>query len=246
MPNQSPVHQQCPTHATFQQLLIPYLGPYFIYVALSSLPDGFIAPGLSQLLKLVATVLLMGIYFRTYRFGRLTAGNVMVSLLAFPVALVAWLGMLLLIKWMGVADGSENTAARVTSDLYFWVRLFNSVVLVAVFEELLMRVYVMQWLFQADGQREKKGILSALLDTLELHPIRLTALPLSRFSVIGATLVFTAGHHLHEYPAAIAYFLFTTWLYKKTGSLWVCILVHGLTNLAIGLLVRYAGMGWLW
>ena len=39
-----------------------------------------------------------------------------------------------------------------------------------------------------------------------------------------------------EYPAAIAYFLFTTWVYKRTGSLWVCILIHGLTNLAIAIL----------
>ena len=50
----------------------------------------------------------------------------------------------------------------------------------------------------------------------------------------------------HEYLSAVLYFLFTTWLYKKTGSLWVCILIHSLTNLVIAMMVRYAGMAWLW
>jgi membrane protease YdiL (CAAX protease family) len=109
-----------------------------------------------------------------------------------------------------------------------------------------MRVYVMQWLHQAGGQRKEKGLIDALWETLEQHPERLSALPLSIFAVTGASLVFAAGHHAYEYPAAVAYFLFTTWVYKKTRSLWVCILIHGLTNLAIATLVRVYGMTWLW
>jgi membrane protease YdiL (CAAX protease family) len=88
--------------------------------------------------------------------------------------------------------------------------------------------------------------VGSILDTLEQHPAVLATLPLSTFAVVGATLIFTAGHQAYEYLSAVLYFLFTTWLYKKTGSLWACILIHGLTNLAIALMVRYAGMGWLW
>ncbi len=53
-------------------------------------------------------------------------------------------------------------------------------------------------------------------------------------------------NQIHEYLSAVLYFLFTTWIFKKTGSLWVCILIHGLTNLGIAFLVRYGGMEWLW
>ncbi len=109
-----------------------------------------------------------------------------------------------------------------------------------------MRVYVMGWFYQAGPQRQAKGLIRSIVDTLDQYPALLAVLPLSTFSVVGATLVFTAGHQIHEYLSAVLYFLFTTWLYKKTGSLWVCIIVHGLTNLAIALLAKYGGMGWLW
>jgi membrane protease YdiL (CAAX protease family) len=102
------------------------------------------------------------------------------------------------------------------------------------------------WLHQAGGRRREKGVAGAILDTLDEHPEPIRRLPLSTFSVVGATIVFAGGHHAVEYLSAGLYFLFTTWLYQKSGSLWVCILVHGLTNLAIGLMVRYGGMGWLW
>ena len=70
--------------------------------------------------------------------------------------------------------------------------------------------------------------------------------PLSPFSAIGTALVFAAGHLPVEYLSAVLYFLFTTWLYHKSGSLWVCIIIHGLTNLALAMLARFGGMGWLW
>jgi len=44
----------------------------------------------------------------------------------------------------------------------------------------------------------------------------------------------------------VLYFSLTTWLYRRTGSLWACVIVHGLTNLVIALLARYGGMGFLW
>ena len=231
---------------SYLQLVLAYLGPYFVYVALSSLPDGFLNPEQAQLLKLVATAVVMGIYWPSYRFGRLTSGQVANSLLAFPLALLAWLAPLGLMQWFGFIDTPPKTGAAAISDLSFWLRLFNSVILVAMFEELLMRVFMLRWFHQAGRQREEKGMLNALVDTLEQHPEPPSSLPLSTFSVIGATMVFTAGHRVHEYPAAIAYFLFTTWVYRRTGSLWVCILVHSLTNLAIAMLVRGWGLTWLW
>jgi membrane protease YdiL (CAAX protease family) len=120
------------------------------------------------------------------------------------------------------------------------------VVLVALFEELFTRVYLLGWFHQAGLQRREKGVVDAVLDTLDQPPQNFGRLPLSAFSVILATLVFAGGHQPQEYLSAVLYFALTSWLYHRTGSLWACILVHGLTNLAIALLSRYGGMGFLW
>ena len=183
---------------------------------------------------------------RQYRFGRLTPAHGMAALAGLPVALVCWIGPFYLLAVMGIGDVTGSVTTGTHSALYFYLRLVNSVFLVAIFEELFIRVYVMGWLFQAGTLRAKKGLVGSVLDTLEHYPKCLAMLPLSLFSVVGAAVVFAVGHQWYEYLSAVLYFLFTTWLYKKTGSLWVCILIHGLTNLSIGLLVRFAGMGWLW
>jgi membrane protease YdiL (CAAX protease family) len=129
---------------------------------------------------------------------------------------------------------------------YFWLRVFNSVVLVALFEELFTRAYLLGWFDQAGRQRGAKSTLDAILDTLDQNPELTGRLPLSAFGVVLATIVFAGGHQPHEYLSAVLYFTLTTWLYHRAGSLWACVCVHGLTNLVIAFLARYGGMGFLW
>ena len=230
----------------FQSLLWPYAAPYLIYVAISSIPAAMMPPETGQAIKLAATGAAL-LYFRSaYRFGSLRARDGVIALLALPAALLTWIGPFYLLTALGMTDIVSAGGGKAVSMLAFYLRLVNSVILVAVFEELFMRVYVMGWLYQADSQRKDEGLVGSITATLDQHPADLTALPLSTFSVIGTTSIFAAGHRSAEYLSATLYFLFTTWLYKKSGSLWVCILIHGLTNLAIGLLARYGGMGWLW
>jgi len=71
------------------------------------------------------------------------------------------------------------------SALYFYLKLVNAVILVAIFEELFIRVYVMGWLHQAGLQRQEKGLLGSIVDTFEVRPDSLKAPPLSTFSVVG-------------------------------------------------------------
>jgi membrane protease YdiL (CAAX protease family) len=238
--------QLLPEDKRFQSLLLFYLSPYVIYVSLSSIPEPVLSADMVQGLKLLATGAVLFWFGRHYRFGPLNLTHGIIALLALPVALFCWVGPFYLLTAIGFTDVMAAGDPGGFSPLYFYLRLVNSVVLVAIFEELFMRVYVMGWLHQAGLQRREKGLVGSILDTLEQHPAVLATLPLSTFAVVGATLIFTAGHQAYEYLSAVLYFLFTTWLYKKTGSLWVCILIHGLTNLAIALMVRYAGIGWLW
>ena len=92
------------------------------------------------------------------------------------------------------------------SALYFYLKLVNAVILVAIFEELFIRVYVMGWLHQAGLQRQDKGLLGSIVDTLEQHPDSLKTSPLSTFSVVGTAIVFAAGHQTYEYLSAVLYF----------------------------------------
>ncbi|MDL2274989.1 CPBP family intramembrane metalloprotease [Desulfosarcina sp. OttesenSCG-928-G10] len=233
-----------PSDKTFQQSLIPYFGPYLVYVGVSMLPDTLASPETLQIIKLVATTAVMAVFFKTYRFSRPDFRYVWISLVMFPLALAAWLGPLWAMKVAGVIDTGEVASGR--SMLYIGLRMINSVMLVAVFEELWIRVFVMQWLYQADRQRREKGLFGAVFDTLEQFPGPLAGLPVCVFSVVGAAVVFAAGHHVYEYPAAIVYFWVTHRVYRKTGNLWPCIFIHGLTNLAVGILALRPATAWLW
>ncbi|WP_319410185.1 CPBP family intramembrane glutamic endopeptidase [uncultured Desulfosarcina sp.] len=238
--------QLLPEDKTFQHLLWPYVTPYLIYVVLSSIPETMISTEMAQGIKLMATSATLWFFRKTYRFGSLKPLHGFIALLALPVALAVWIGPFYGLNMLGLTDVTTAVDRQSFSFLGFCLRLINSAVLVAVFEELLMRVYVMGWFFQAGQQRQAKGLLGSIADMLDQLPAPLAALPLSTFSVVGTTIVFTAGHRTYEYLSAALYFLFTTWLYKKSGSLWVCVIIHGLTNLAIALLAQYGGMGWLW
>ncbi|MCB2146076.1 MAG: CPBP family intramembrane metalloprotease [Deltaproteobacteria bacterium] len=244
--NSANTYQLLPEHKRFQALLLLYLSPYLVYVSLSSIPEPVLSTDVVQGLKLLATGAVLLWFGKHYRFGPLKAIHGFIALLALPVALLCWVGPFYGLAAVGITDVMAAGDQKSFSSLYFCLRLVNSVILVAILEELFLRVYVMGWLHQAGLQRREKGLVGSILDTLEQRPAALTTLPLSTFAVVGATLSFTAGHQTDEYLSAVLYFLFTTWLYKKTGSLWVCILIHGLTNLSIALMVRYAGMAWLW
>jgi len=158
---------------------------------------------------------------------------------AAPMALLLWVMPLYFFQ------GPEQTQNSF-SPLYVTIRTLNSTFLVAIFEELFIRVYLLQLFFQAGRQLKAKGFVDAIFSTFEQHPRRLEALPISLFSVTLATVAFTVGHTLVQWPSAILYFLFTTYVYWKSNSIWVCILMHGMANLAIALLVGFGGMGFLW
>ena len=104
----------------------------------------------------------------------------------------------------------------------------------------------MEWACQADANRRGRGFLRSLVETMDEKPATGARLPLNLASVAFTTALFTAGHAFSEYPSAVLYFSFTNWIYRRTGSIWVCILIHAWTNLLVALLVRFGGMRFLW
>ena len=235
-----------PHDRSFKALLPAFMGPYLIFVAIASIPAAWLPAETAQVGKCLLTAGALLWFRRRYRLGPFNAGVVLAALACLPLALLVWIGPLYLLSAIGLVDLATLGSGDKFSPLYFWLRIFNSVVLVALFEELFTRAYLLGWFHQAGRQRGEKGIVDALLDTFEETPEMVTRLPISAFSVVLATLVFAGGHQPHEYISAVLYFSLTTWLYHRSGSLWACILVHAFTNLAIALLARYGGMGFLW
>jgi membrane protease YdiL (CAAX protease family) len=229
---------------TFAQQAWPFLAPYALYVGLTSLLPVSLGPVWPQAVKMGAVALALGLFRRSYRLGVPRPGHLLAALAATPLALALWVGPVYALRAAGI--GGTLAVAGIDSTTYFVLRLVNSVVLVALFEELLLRVYLTEWTYQAGANRKGWHLLDALLSTLDANPSRLSRLPLSLTSVLLTTAFFAMGHAPVEYPSSILYFLFTTWLYAKTGSLWACILVHALTNLAIAGLVRFGGLTFLW
>ncbi len=234
-----------PASRMYRELLFPYLMPYLIFVAVATLSAGIISTQWEQAFKFVCTAAVMTWFFKSYRFGPFSISHAAIALACLPAALGLWIGPLYLFYHYELFEVPVETIEAVSYSLTFGLKLINSVVLVALFEELFIRVYLMSWFYQASVLRSSKGIVDAILETFDQCPLKLNIPPINSFSVMLTTFIFTAGHHLYEYPSAAAYFLFTTWIYLRTGSLWVCILIHGLTNLAIVLLARFAGMVFL-
>ncbi len=97
------------------------------------------------------------------------------------------------------------------------IRFFGLVILVPLIEEFFVRGFLMRYVDDPDwdevplGQAKLGGWLTPTV-----------------YGVIA---------HMTEPLAALAWFSLVTWLYKKTGSIWDCVVAHSITNLLLGLYI---------
>ncbi len=218
-----------PTDKTFRQLLLPYLLPYFLYVLPAYLPLNDPSGFLGQIMRFTLVASALFGFRKHYQMGIWKNTHAFIALAAFPVALLLWIGPMYLLGYFS----KETSGTASVQAIYIVFRVLNAAILVAVFEELLMRVFFMEYGYSAGKMEKSKGILNKLFDTLDNKPAVLDVLPLNMMSLVFTTLIFTAGHSPKEYISALLYFSYTNFLYYKTKSLWLCILVHGFTNLAL-------------
>lgn len=227
-----------------------FLLPYFAYVGLGSIAPGLMGPVAAGLLRLVVVAGLLWMFRKSYRLGPgLAPRHLLIAAAASVAALAIWVlayRFSLALPWW---RARLHPAEVPHPELVPWLlRAAGSTLLVPFFEELLCRAYLGELLFGLSKDRSGPGGISARLGRrFDGKPVPLSAPPLSAYAVAGAAVLFSLGHDASEWIPAILYFLFTSWIYLKTRSFRVCILVHGLVNLAIaGLVFAFPDLHYLW
>lgn len=213
-----------------KRLALPYLLPYFVYVGCAALP---LDPAPNYAVRLVATAAAIAWAWRKYGsvFG---PGSKAVSTLAGIGA-----GLVGVAVWIPLVGLFTEPGGEPWTDTAFALRLVAAGTLVAFFEEMALRGFVLRLVVQWQRHGEDEALEKRSVHDLE--PGAWTPL-----AVGISTVLFAAGHGLAEMPAAVAYGLLMAglWIWRK--DLWTCIVAHAVTNIALALYVRSQGAWHLW
>ena len=154
------------------------------------------------------------------------------------VGVVAWIGLAYLDEHfvgLGALLSSGRTAFNPLEELkdtprWMWqflaIRFFGLVLLVPLIEEFFVRGFLIRYVDDPDWDE----------------------LPLGQATPKGwiAPTVYGVVAHMTEPLAALVWFSMVSWLYKKTGSIWDCVVAHAVTNLLLGLYIVKFGAWQLW
>jgi len=162
------------------------------------------------------------------------------ELLAVPERFWVWLaaplvGILVFVLWINLdagwmsIGGGPGFDPRDPEGDFIWplilVRLFGAAVIVPVMEELFWRSFLLRWIQQQNF--------------LELSPLRI-----GLRAILISSVLFGLEHSL--WLAGIVAGLAYAWLYRVSGNIWVPIVSHAVTNLALGLWVLHSAQWQFW
>lgn len=99
-------------------------------------------------------------------------------------------------------------------------------VIVPIIEEVFLRGWVVRFVHDPDWETVSLKHLS--------------------WAALLAPTVYGVATHPGEAVAAIAWFSLVTWLMRKTGNLWDCVVAHAVTNLLLGIYVVWFSQWQLW
>ena len=225
---------------TNRALLLPFLLPYVAYVGIASVPADWLARDWNYIARIaVAGGALVWAWPRLLPLAgpgsmRLSLGA---GVIAGIVGVVAW--VVLMTPFAG-ADGEPWTPRD------WWLRVAAAVLIVPLFEEQLMRGYVLRLGTQI-GIARKRGAKDAFGEAFEKESVRdLEPGRVNAFGVIASIALFTLGHGHTEYLASVVYGGLMVWLYVWRRDLVGCVVAHAVTNLLLALWVRSTGAWGLW
>ncbi len=224
-----------------RQLLLPYAAPYLAYVAIASLLGDLLAPEVNYALRIVVVVVLLAWargWYCALVGPRAPAISIVVGLAAGLAGAVLWIGLL-----TPFVDQGQTAP---WSSASFVLRLAAAGLLVPVFEELLMRGFIFRLALQWDQARREgdRQALQTALDERSVNAVRPGEWSWPAIAI--STAVFTGGHGLQEWPAAIAFGLLMSWLWVVRKDLLSCVVAHAVTNISLAGYVMVTGSWGLW
>ena len=157
------------------------------------------------------------------------------SVLVGLVGIVAWIGITELDRMtLDLGGFSERPSFNPFDELkdsgWMWqfigIRFFGLVIIVPLVEEFFIRGFLMRYVDDPDWD----------------------LIPLGIGNTAGwlSPTIYGVVAHLTEPVAALVWFSMVTLLYKKTGSIWDCVVAHAVTNLCLGIYVVYFGAWYMW
>ncbi len=211
-----------------------YTAPFLVFVALVALERALgLNPSWAYPLRMAAVLATLAAFSRPllqFRFT-LPAASIGVGVLVFAVWVVPDTLFHYRHHWLlensltHVAAGSLPITLR-RSLGFLAVRIAGSALVVPVIEELFWRGWLMRWLMDRDWQRGPLGTYRA--------------------GTFWLVAVMFASEHGPYWEVGLAAGVIYNWWLVRTRSLGDCILVHAVTNLALGIYVVAAGQWQYW
>jgi uncharacterized protein len=179
-------------------------------------------------LQTVACGVALIFYWREYDWGR--RGGLWWALAAGVVVLGIWVAPQVVLGAEPRLEGFDPTRMGEGTALYWLTvvaRFARLVVIVPLVEEIFWRGFLMRYLIREDFTAIPVGTLQW-----------------KSFGIVA--VCFMLVHGMADWPAALLCGLIYNGLAVRTGSLWACVLAHGLTNLGLGAYIMATGQWGFW
>jgi len=225
---------------TNRALLLPYLLPYLLYTGIAAIPRAWLGPELNYGARLVATAAALTWFWRRYAPLRGPHAPWLSVLIGIAVGLVGSALWIALLHPFVVRGGEAWSAPS------FWLRALSAGTLVPLFEEWLLRGYVLRLAVQWVRAR-RAGAADAFDQAFERSSIdQVEPGAWTPLAIAISTTLFTLGHASSEWAAAAAYGLLMAGLWILRKDLLSCVAAHAATNISLAFYVRATGHWALW
>lgn len=205
---------------------IPYVLPFVLYLVLTALSD-YIPNGHIWAYPIKTLLVLVSIIFFYKKLEKPGRPFFVLSVITGIAVIIPWVGLEGYYPLMG-EEKTYDPKSEIPENLFtYWiaVRIFGAVVVVAIFEEIFWRGFLLRWLINPEFQKVPFGTYS-----------------LQSFLI---TSVFFAIEHHRWLPGLICGMLLNA-LFYKTRSLLACIIAHAVANLTLALYVLQTGEWKFW
>lgn len=209
------------------KLILPYAAPYFIYVTIVTVFGDLFSREINHVLCIILVFIALVWAWRFYCPIKGPYSPVISIMFAIPAGIIG------AVVWSALLYPfvSPKVVSDWSNDLIL-LRLISVGALVPIFEELLMRGFILRLVLQWDrARKEEKEPLWFTLNERSVNDVKQG--DWSWAAILISTIVFTLGHNMPEWPAAIIYGLLMSFLWVFRKDLLTCIVAHAVTNIAL-------------